>query len=63
MMNEETKNYLLEKQSIEGEKQQQKGKIIELQRQLDEARGEIGLLHKKLNSSARVKFLKNTSGC
>lgn len=53
-MTNESKYQLEEKQMIENDVNTSKVIITQLQQQLDEARGEIGLLNRKLNSSVRV---------
>lgn len=54
MMSQECKNYIEERQNVQNDAEKQKNEIVELQRQLDEARGEIVLLHKSLNSKIKV---------
>lgn len=56
MISKESKHQLEEKQTIENDVNSSKGIIAELQQKLDEARGEIGLLNRKLNSSVRVRI-------
>ncbi|XP_035713324.1 coiled-coil domain-containing protein 186 isoform X1 [Folsomia candida] len=53
IMTNESKYQLEEKQMIENDVNTSKVIITQLQQQLDEARGEIGLLNRKLNSSVR----------
>lgn len=55
MMSQECKNYVEERQTVENDAERQKKEICDLQRQLDEARGEILLLHKNLNAKIRVR--------
>ncbi|CAL8078273.1 unnamed protein product [Orchesella dallaii] len=53
MMSQECKNYIEERQTVESDAEKQEKEILDLQRQLDEARGEIVLLHKNLNAKIR----------